>query len=70
MLQVGAGVVANINDVVLRDGVAAPQGGGILNSGVLSLDQVVVHEQHREQRRSGDRSTSAVAASTTPTVDV
>ena len=42
VLQVGAGVVANINDVVLRDGVAAPQGGGILNSGVLSLDRVVV----------------------------
>ncbi len=42
VLQVGAGAVVNINDVVIRDGVAAPQGGGILNSGVLSLDRVVV----------------------------
>ncbi len=42
VLQVGAGVVVDINDVVIRDGAAAPQGGGILNSGVLSLDRVVV----------------------------
>ena len=42
VLEVGAGVVVDINDVVIRDGVAAPQGGGILNRGVLSLDRVIV----------------------------
>jgi hypothetical protein len=31
-----------MSDVVIRDGVAAPQGGGILNYGTLSLDRVVV----------------------------
>ena len=31
-----------MNDLVIRDGVAAPQGGGILNLGELSLDRVVV----------------------------
>ncbi len=44
VLQVGAGVVVDINDVVIRDGSAAPQGGGILNSGTLSLDRVVVRD--------------------------
>jgi beta-glucanase (GH16 family) len=42
VLQVQAGAVVSINDVVIRDGVAAPQGGGILNGGNLSLDRVVV----------------------------
>jgi len=31
-----------MNDLVIRDGVAAPQGGGILNFGELSLDRVTV----------------------------
>lgn len=31
-----------MNDLVIRDGVAAPQGGGIRNDGDLSLDRVVV----------------------------
>ncbi len=44
VIEVGAGVVVNINDVVIRDGAAAPQGGGILNGGVLSLDRVVVRD--------------------------
>lgn len=42
VLEIGAGVTVGINDVVIRDGVAAPQGGGILNRGSLSLDRVVV----------------------------
>ncbi|PKQ18162.1 MAG: hypothetical protein CVT68_04830 [Actinobacteria bacterium HGW-Actinobacteria-8] len=42
MLEIGAGVTVGINDVVIRDGIAAPQGGGILNRGSLSLDRVVV----------------------------
>ncbi len=42
VIQVGAGVVVDINDIIIRDGVAAPQGGGILNRGVLSLNRVVV----------------------------
>jgi beta-glucanase (GH16 family) len=41
-LQVQAGAVVAMNDLVIRDGVAAPQGGGILNFGELSLDRVVV----------------------------
>ena len=31
-----------LNDLVIRDGVAAPQGGGILNFGTLSLDRLTV----------------------------
>ena len=42
VLQVAAGVVVAMNDLVIRDGAAAPQGGGILNYGDLSLDRVVV----------------------------
>ena len=42
VIEVAAGAVVDINDVVIRDGVGAPQGGGILNRGVLSLDRVVV----------------------------
>jgi beta-glucanase (GH16 family) len=42
VIEVGAGAVVDINDVVISDGVAAPQGGGILNRGVLSLLRVVV----------------------------
>ena len=42
VLQVQAGAVVAMNDLVIRDGVAAPQGGGILNYGDLSLDRVVV----------------------------
>ncbi len=40
--NIGAGVVVAMSDLVIRDGVAAPQGGGILNNGELSLDRVVV----------------------------
>ena len=53
VLQVGAGVVVDINDVVIRDGSAAPQGGGILNSGTLSLDRVVVQDNTENSRRTG-----------------
>jgi beta-glucanase (GH16 family) len=42
VVEVQAGAVVSISDVVIRDGVAAPQGGGILNNGVLGLDRVVV----------------------------
>jgi predicted outer membrane repeat protein len=42
VLQVNAGADVSMNDLVLRDGVAAPQGGGILNYGDLSLERVVV----------------------------
>ena len=42
VIEVAAGVSAALNDVVIRDGAAAPQGGGILNHGVLSLHRVVV----------------------------
>ena len=33
-----------IDDVVIAEGVAAPQGGGILNRGTLSLDRVLVRD--------------------------
>jgi hypothetical protein len=42
-----------MNDLVIRDGVAAPQGGGILNYGELSLDRVVVTANTQNRRRSG-----------------
>ncbi len=42
VLEVQAGAVVAMNDLVVRDGVAAPQGGGILNFGELSLDRVAV----------------------------
>ena len=42
VIEVAAGVSAALNNVVIRDGAAAPQGGGILNHGVLSLNRVVV----------------------------
>jgi beta-glucanase (GH16 family) len=42
VVQVAAGAVVAMNDLVIRDGAAAPQGGGILNFGDLSLDRVVV----------------------------
>ena len=44
VLQVQAGAVVAMNDLVVRDGAAAPQGGGILNFGDLSLDRVVVSD--------------------------
>jgi hypothetical protein len=42
VFEVAAGAAVTIDDLVIRDGAAAPQGGGILNNGVLSLDRVVV----------------------------
>jgi len=42
VLLVGPGAVVAMNDLVIRDGAAAPQGGGILNYGDLSLERVVV----------------------------
>jgi beta-glucanase (GH16 family) len=42
ILQVQVGAVVAMNDLVIRDGAAAPQGGGILNYGDLSLDRFVV----------------------------
>ena len=42
VFQVAAGAVVAINDLVISDGAGAPQGGGILNYGNLSLDRVIV----------------------------
>ena len=42
VVQVAAGANVAMNDLVIRDGVAAPQGGGILNYGDLNLERVVV----------------------------
>lgn len=42
VIEVAPGVVARINDLEIRDGAAGPQGGGVLNSGTLTLLRVVV----------------------------
>ena len=42
VVQVEAVATVGMNDLVIADGVAAPQGGGVLNFGTLSLDRVVV----------------------------
>ena len=48
VLQVAASAQVSMNDLVLRDGVAAPQGGGIFNLGDLSLERVVVTENTQD----------------------
>ncbi len=42
VFQVGSSATVSMSDLVIRDGVAAPQGGGILNLGTLNLDRVTV----------------------------
>jgi beta-glucanase (GH16 family) len=42
VFQVAAGAAVSMDDLVISDGVGAPQGGGILNLGDLSLDRVLV----------------------------
>ena len=42
VLQINAGFAVTINDVTIADGVGAPQGGGILNFGNLTLNGVTV----------------------------
>ena len=42
VVEVVAGAVVSMNDLVVRDGVAGPIGGGVLNNGELSLDRVMV----------------------------
>ncbi len=44
VFQVDAGVTLSMNDLVIADGAAAPQGGGVLNFGTLNLDRVVVRD--------------------------
>ncbi|MFT5194280.1 MAG: beta-glucanase (GH16 family) [Candidatus Promineifilaceae bacterium] len=42
VFQIGAVATVSINNVTIADGVGSPQGGGILNYGVLNLDYVTV----------------------------
>lgn len=42
IFQINAGATASMNDLTIADGAGAPQGGGILNFGVLNLDAVIV----------------------------
>jgi len=42
VIEVRPGAVVAMNDLVIRDGVAAPQGGGILNLGDLDLERVTI----------------------------
>jgi beta-glucanase (GH16 family) len=42
VFEVVAGATVAINDLVIRDGAAAPQGGGVLNNGDLTMQRVVV----------------------------
>lgn len=44
VFQISAGTTVGMNDLEVADGVAAPQGGGILNFGTLNLDRVVVRD--------------------------
>ena len=42
VFQIAAGALVDMNDLTIADGAGAPQGGGILNFGVLNLDYVIV----------------------------
>jgi hypothetical protein len=42
VVEIAADASVTMRNVVLRDGVAAPKGGGVLNHGDLTLDRVVV----------------------------
>ncbi len=44
VFEIAAASVVAMNDLVVADGVGAPQGGGILNFGTLDLDRVVVRD--------------------------
>ncbi len=44
VVRVGASVDVILRGVTIRDGVASPQGGGVLNYGSLRLEQVVVRD--------------------------
>jgi beta-glucanase (GH16 family) len=44
VFQIEATATVAMNDLVVADGAAAPQGGGILNYGTLNLDRVVVRD--------------------------
>ena len=44
VFQIGSSATVSMNDLVVADGAAAPQGGGILNLGTLNLDRVVVRD--------------------------
>ncbi|MFW2332191.1 carbohydrate binding domain-containing protein [Ilumatobacter sp.] len=54
VVQIGAGIDVSMSDLVIRDGVAAPQGGGILNAGTLSLDRVTVTENQENSAGPAD----------------
>ncbi len=42
VFEIVAGADVTMRDVVIRDGAGAPQGGGVLNFGTLTLEQVTV----------------------------
>ncbi len=42
VFQIAAGITVTMNDLIISDGVGAPQGGGILNFGTLNLDTITV----------------------------
>ena len=42
IMEVTAGSTVTVTDVVIRDGVDGPQGGGVLNNGSMTLERVVV----------------------------
>ncbi len=44
VFQIGSSATVSMNDLEIADGVAAPQGGGVLNFGTLNLDRVVVRD--------------------------
>lgn len=44
VFEVAAGATVSMTDLVIRNGVAAPQGGGVRNYGALTLERVVVKD--------------------------
>ncbi|MDX1415185.1 MAG: family 16 glycosylhydrolase, partial [Candidatus Promineifilaceae bacterium] len=42
VLRIAAGITVNMNDLIIADGAGAPQGGGILNFGTLTLERVSI----------------------------
>lgn len=44
VFQIAVGRTVAMNDLVIADGRGSPQGGGVLNSGTLSLERVVVRD--------------------------
>ena len=54
VFAVAAGTTVRMNDLEIADGVAAPQGGGVLNAGTLELERVVVRDNTENSPEPAD----------------